>query len=283
MKLFRYGQPGAEKPGVEADGIKYDVSHLADDFNEEFFNSGGLEKLQADFDPEDASKVDDTERIGVPVSKPSKIVCIGLNYIKHAKESGSEIPKEPVVFFKATSSLTGPYDPVTIPKNSSKTDWEVELAVIISKKASYVNEEEAMDYVAGYAVHNDVSEREFQLERGGQWVKGKSCDTFAPVGPYLVTKDEIADPHNLRLWLKLNGEILQDGNTKDFIFNIPQVVSYLSQFMSLQAGDIISTGTPEGVGLGFDPPRYLKPNDVMELGIEGLGTSKQTAVAYQEK
>lgn len=201
----------------------------------------------------------------------------------YAEESGADIPKEPVVFFKATSSLTGPFDSVVIPKNSEKTDWEVELAIIVGKEARYVSEEEAMDYVAGYAVHNDVSEREFQLERGGQWVKGKSCDTFAPIGPYLVTKDEITDPHNLRLWLKLNDETLQDGNTSDFIFNIPKVISYLSQFMSLQAGDIISTGTPEGVGLGFDPPRYLKPGDVMELGIDGLGTSKQTAVAYKEK
>lgn len=281
MKLFRYGQPGAEKPGIEIDGIKYDASHLVSDYNEEFFEYGGLQKLESDFDTASASKVDDSERIGVPIAKPGKIVCIGLNYIKHAEESGADIPKEPVVFFKATSSLTGPFDSVVIPKNSKKTDWEVELAVIIGKEAKYVSEEQAMDYVAGYAVHNDVSEREFQIERGGQWVKGKSCDTFAPVGPYLVTKDEIADPHNLRLWLKLNGETLQDGNTSDFIFNIPKVVSYLSQFMSLQAGDIISTGTPEGVGLGFDPPRYLKPGDVMELGIDGLGSSKQTAVAYK--
>jgi len=281
MKLFRYGQPGAEKPGIEVDGVKYDTSPLADDYNEEFFNSGGLERLKSEFDPSKASEVDENARIGVPVSKPGKIVCIGLNYIKHAEESGAEIPKEPVVFFKATSSLNGPFDPVIIPKNSTKTDWEVELAVIIGKNASYVSEKDAMDYVAGYAVHNDVSEREFQLERGGQWVKGKSCDTFAPIGPYLVTKDEIDDPHNLHLWLKVNGETLQDGNTSDFIFNIPKVVSYLSQFMSLQAGDIISTGTPEGVGLGFNPPKYLKPGDVMELGIEGLGSSKQTVAAYQ--
>lgn len=282
MKLFRYGQPGAEKPGIEAEGVKYDVSHLVSDYNEEFFASGGLQKLQSKFDPAKASKVGGSERIGAPVHKPGKIICIGLNYSKHAAESGSEIPKEPIIFFKAGSSLSGPFDPVIIPKNSTKTDWEVELAVVIGKKSSYVEEDEAMDYVAGYAVHNDVSEREFQLERGGQWVKGKSCDTFAPLGPYLVTKDEITDPHNLRLWLKLNGEKLQDGNTKDFIFNIPKVVSYLSQFMSLHPGDIISTGTPEGVGLGFKPPRYLKPGDVMELGIDGLGVSKQTAVAYKK-
>ncbi len=282
MRLFRYGQPGAEKPGVEFEGVKYDVSHITDDFNEIFFANDGLEKLKNEFDAGSASKVDSNERIGPPVSKTGKIVCIGLNYSKHAAESGAEIPREPILFFKAGSSLNGPFDPVIIPKNSKKTDWEVELAVIIGKKASYVEEDEAMDYVAGYAVHNDVSEREFQLERGGQWVKGKSCDTFAPIGPYLVTKDEVPDPHKLRLWLKLNDEILQDGNTSDFIFNVPQVVSYISQFMSLMPGDIISTGTPDGVGLGFDPPRYLKPGDVMELGIDGLGVSKQTAVAYSE-
>ncbi|MDX1640427.1 MAG: fumarylacetoacetate hydrolase family protein [Balneolaceae bacterium] len=282
MKLFRYGQPGAEKPGIEVDGIKYDASHLINNYDEEFFTSGGLQKLQSEFDPANASKIRDDERIGAPVHKPGKIICIGLNYSKHAAESGADIPKEPIIFFKAGSSLNGPYDPVVIPKNGDKTDWEVELAVIIGKRANYVNEDEAMDYVAGYAVHNDVSEREFQLERGGQWVKGKSCDTFAPLGPYLVTKDEVADPHNLRLWLKLNGEKLQDGNTKDFIFNIPYVVSYLSQFMSLMPGDIISTGTPEGVGLGLKPPRYLKPGDIMELGIDGLGVAKQTAVAYKE-
>jgi len=281
MRLFRYGKPGVEKPGVEWEGVKYDVSHLVHDFDEEFFSNNGIEKLKKDFKPGNASVIDETERIGAPVSKPGKIICIGLNYSKHAAESGMGVPEEPVIFFKASSSLSGPFDPVIIPKNSKKTDWEVELTVIIGKRANYVSEREAMDYVAGYAVHNDVSEREFQLERGGQWVKGKSCDTFAPLGPYLVTKDEIPDPHNLRLWLKLNGEILQDGNTSGFIFNIPQVISYLSQFMSLMPGDVISTGTPEGVGLGFDPPRYLKPGDVMELGIEGLGVSRQEAVSYK--
>ena len=281
MKLFRYGERGAEKPGLEVDGVKYDVSHLVEDYDEDFFAGNGLETLKSKFDPDRAQKVSDDQRIGSPVSKPGKIICIGLNYSKHAAESGAEIPKEPIIFFKAGSSLNGPFDPVVIPKNGHKTDWEVELAVIIGKRANYVGEDEAMDYVAGYALHNDVSEREFQLERGGQWVKGKSCDTFAPLGPYLVTKDEIPNPHNLRLWLKLNDEKLQDGNTKDFIFNIPQVVSYLSQFMSLMPGDVISTGTPEGVGLGFKPPRYLKPGDVMELGIDGLGVAKQTAVAYQ--
>jgi 2,4-didehydro-3-deoxy-L-rhamnonate hydrolase len=225
-------------------------------------------------------KVPDGERLGSPVARPSKIVCIGLNYAKHAKETNAAIPKEPIIFFKSTTSLNGPNDTITIPKNSVKTDWEVELAFVIEKKASYVDEHEAMDYVAGYALHNDVSEREFQLERGGTWDKGKGCDTFAPIGPWLVTKDEITDPHNLRLWLKVNDTIMQDSNTDDLIFNIPFLVSYISQFMTLLPGDIISTGTPAGVGLGFNPPVYLKDGDVVELGIDGLGTSKQTCVAY---
>ena len=216
------------------------------------------------------------------MARPSKIICIGLNYAKHAAESGAQPPTEPVVFFKATTALCGPNDAVVIPKNSVKTDWEVELAVIIGKKASYVEEADAMEYVAGYALHNDYSEREFQLERGGQWVKGKSNDTFAPVGPYLVTKDEVADPHNLHLWLSVNGQTLQNSNTSDMIFYIPKLISYLSHFMTLLPGDIISTGTPEGVGLGMKPPVYLKPGDVVELGIEGLGTQSQVAVAWEK-
>lgn len=216
------------------------------------------------------------------MNRPGKIICIGLNYRKHAIESGMDIPKEPVVFFKATSSIIGPNDTIVIPKNSKKTDWEVELAVVIGKRATYINEEDALDYIAGYTLHNDVSEREFQLKKGGQWVKGKSCDTFAPLGPYLVTKDEIPDPNNLGLWLKVNGNLLQDGNTDDFIFNIQKVVSYLSQFMSLMPGDIISTGTPEGVGFGFKPPIYLKDGDVIELGIDGLGSSKQDVKDWSE-
>lgn len=282
MKLLRYGSLGEEKPAVEHDGKHYDVSHLVSNFDEDFFTDGGLQKLQDSFDAAEAKEVSASERIGCPIHKPGKIVCIGLNYRKHAEESGIAVPTEPVVFFKATSSIIGPNDDVIIPKNSVKTDWEVELAIVIGKRANYVSEADAMDYVAGYVLHNDVSEREFQIERGGQWVKGKSCDTFAPLGPYLVTKDEIRDPHNLRLWLKLNGETLQDGNTNDFIFNIPQVVSYLSQFMSLMPGDIISTGTPEGVGFGFKPPKYLNPGDEMELGIEGLGSSKQKVKAWKQ-
>ena len=210
-----------------------------------------------------------------PIANPSKIICVGLNYAKHALESKMERPKEPVLFFKSTTAITGPFDPIVIPPGSTKTDWEVELAVVIGKKASYVSEAQAMDHVAGYVLHNDVSEREYQLERGGQWVKGKSCDTFAPIGPYLVTAEEIADPHALDLWLKVNGELMQSSNTSDLIFNIPTLVSYISHFMTLLPGDIISTGTPAGVGLGFDPPRYLKKGDVVELGIEGLGSAKQ--------
>lgn len=283
MKLIRFGTAGNEKPGLELDGVRYDVSHLVEDYTEEFFASDGLKRLSKEFDRRSAAEVDDGIRMGVPISKPGKIICIGLNYRKHAEESGMEPPAEPVVFFKATSSLTGPFDTIIIPKNSKKTDWEVELAVVIGKRANYVSEEEALDYIAGYVLHNDVSEREFQLERGGQWVKGKSCDTFSPIGPYLVTRDEIADPNNLGLWLTVNGKRVQDGSTSDFIFNVQEVVSYLSQFMSLMPGDIISTGTPQGVGLGFDPPVFLKDGDVVELGVEGLGTAKQPVRAWPGK
>ena len=219
-------------------------------------------------------------RIGCPVANPSKIVCIGLNYADHAKETGAATPAEPIIFLKSTTAVCGPFDNIIIPKNSEKTDWEVELAVVIEKKASYVNEDNAMEYVAGYTLHNDVSERAFQLEMGGTWDKGKGCDTFAPLGPYLVTKDEVADVNNLRLWLKVNDKIMQEGTTANLIFVIPFLVSYISRFMTLLPGDIISTGTPAGVGLGFKPPLYLKEGDIIELGIDGLGTSKQNCVAY---
>lgn len=284
MKLFRFGTFEQEKPGVILpNDRKIDVSAFGEDFNEAFFATDGLNRLaqwlqvKADSCPE----VSDSVRVGSCIARPSKIVCIGLNYAKHAAESGMDVPKEPVVFFKSTSALCGPYDNVIIPRNSVKTDWEVELAFVIGKKASYVEESEAMDYVAGYVLHNDYSERAFQLERSGQWVKGKSNDTFAPLGPFMATKDEIADPHSLRLWLKVNDEMLQDSNTDDMVFKIPTLVSYLSQFMTLLPGDVISTGTPFGVGLGFKPPRYLNPGDVVELGIENLGTQRQVAVAYQ--
>ncbi|MFY0654600.1 MAG: fumarylacetoacetate hydrolase family protein [Cyclobacteriaceae bacterium] len=283
MKLIRFGQPGSEKPGlVLENGKRIDVSAFGEDYDEHFFGTGGIERLAKWLEGQsDLPEVDESERLGPSVHRPSKIICIGLNYAKHAAESGMEVPKEPVIFFKATSAIVGPNDDVVIPKGSEKTDWEVELAVVIGKKASYVSEEEAMDHVAGYVLHNDYSERAFQLERSGQWVKGKSCDTFAPIGPWVATKDEIPNPHNLNLWLKLNGKTLQDSNTDDLIFDIPTSISYLSQFMSLMPGDIISTGTPAGVGLGLNPPTFLKAGDEVELGIEGLGTSKQLAKAYE--
>ncbi|MCG8321503.1 MAG: fumarylacetoacetate hydrolase family protein [Cytophagales bacterium] len=278
MKLVRFGSPGQEKPGLQLeDGTLVDVSHFVQDYDQSFFESVGIEKLPSWYDQnkENCPVVESGSRLGPPLKNPSKIICVGLNYAKHAEESGMEVPKEPVLFFKATSSITGPNDDIIIPKDSEKTDWEVELAVVIGKRASYVEESEAMDYVAGYLLHNDVSERAFQLEMGGQWVKGKSADTFAPMGPVLVSKDEINDPHDLDLWLKVNDRMLQSSNTSDLIFNIPRLISYISRFMTLVPGDIISTGTPSGVGLGLDPPRYLKPGDVVELGIDLLGTARQ--------
>jgi len=282
MKLIRFGKEGKEKPGIHLEGKNYDLSAFIKDYDESFFEQNGLQKLEGIVNEEKLPLVEDGQRIGSPIARPSKILCIGLNYAKHAKETGAAIPTEPILFMKSTSSLTGPFDNIIIPKNSEKTDWEVELGVVIGKKASYVSEAEAMDYVAGYVLHNDVSERAFQLERGGTWDKGKGCDSFAPLGPWLVTKDEIPNPHQLRLWLSLNGKMMQDSNTDDLIFNIPQLISYSSQFMTLLPGDVISTGTPAGVGLGFSPNIYLKPGDIVELGIDGLSSSKQTAIAYQK-
>lgn len=284
MKFIRFGDPGKEKPGIiNKNNQRIDVSAFGEDFTETFFETDGIKRLRIWLSKEvDACpKVPQNVRLGPPICRPSKIVCIGLNYAKHAKESGMQLPKEPVLFFKSTSAICGPNDNVIIPKNSVKTDWEVELAVVIGKKASYVSKEEAMDYVVGYTIHNDVSEREFQLEREGQWVKGKSNDTFAPLGPYLLTADKIDNPNNLNLWLKLNGETMQDSNTSDMVFDIPTLISYISQFMTLLPGDVISTGTPFGVGLGLDPQRYLVPGDVMELGIENLGIAKQRTVDYK--
>lgn len=282
MKLLRFGDAGAEKPGVMVDGTIYDVSAFGEDFGETFFGSDGPARLAAWLkkNQKGLPEVSADTRLGPPFMRPSKIICIGLNYLKHAQESNMPAPKEPIIFFKATSALTGPNDPLVIPKNSVKTDWEVELAFVIGKAASYVDESQAMNHVAGFCLHNDYSEREFQLERNGQWVKGKSCDTFAPIGPWLATTDEVPNFNSLGMWLKVNGTTMQDGNTDDMIFNVPQLVSYLSQFMTLLPGDVISTGTPAGVGLGFKPPVYLKPGDVVELGIEGLGTQKQTAEAF---
>ena len=284
MKLIRFGTEGNEKPGVQLeDGTRIDVSGFGQDYNEAFFGGDGLERLENWLKTNQAScpKISKEERLGVPLTRPSKIVCVGLNYAKHAEEAGMAVPKEPVLFFKSTTALCGPNDDVIIPKNSEKTDWEVELAIVIGKKASYIDEADAFDHIAGYVLHNDVSERAFQIEKEGQWCKGKGCDTFAPVGPFIATKDEIKNPNDLELWLDVNGERLQHSSTSDFIFNVQEVVSYISQYMTLLPGDIISTGTPFGVGLGFNPPKYLKPGDVMELGIEGLGVSKQVAKAYQ--
>ena len=284
MKLIRFGEINNEKPGVLLpDGIKIDVSKFVKDYDEHFFGNQGIEKLNnwLEKNQDSCPVLDNDIRLGSPLLRPSKIVCVGLNYAKHAQESGMDVPEEPVLFFKASSAIIGPYDSITIPKGSEKSDWEVELAVVIGNKASYVSEKDALSHIAGYVLHNDVSERSYQLERSGQWVKGKSCDTFAPIGPFIATPDEIGDPNNLNLWLKLNGEEMQNSNTSDFIFNIQQVVSYISQFMTLLPGDVISTGTPFGVGLGLNPPRYLKDGDVIELGIDGLGISKQTCKAYK--
>lgn len=280
MKLIKFGTQGSEKPGVLlSNGTSIDVSACTPDFNEAFFESGGLHCLSSWIENHAAAApvVPPGTRLGSPIARPSKIICIGLNYSDHAKESGMAVPAEPIIFFKSTTALTGPNDGLVIPAGSEKTDWEVELAVVIGKTARSVSESDAMDYVAGYVLHNDYSERAWQLERGGQWVKGKSADTFAPLGPWLATTDEIPDPHNLRLWLKVNGETKQDGTTANLIFKLPFLVSYLSHFMTLLPGDVISTGTPAGVGLGFNPPQYLKAGDTIELGIDGLGVQKQTA------
>lgn len=283
MKLIRFGEPGLEKPGVILpDGRRVDASGFGSDYDELFFGGNGVERLAAWVKEQGASarEVGAQLRLGPPVARPGKIICIGLNFRDHAAESDMTLPEEPVIFFKATSALAGPDDDVIIPRGSEKTDWEVELGVVIGKKASYVDEADAMEHVAGYVLHNDYSERAFQLERGGQWVKGKSCDTFAPLGPFIATRDEIADVDNLRMWLKVNGELMQNGTTADMVFKVPKLISHLSEFMTLHPGDIISTGTPAGVGLGQKPPRYLKHGDVVELGIEGLGSSRQRLRAY---
>ncbi len=284
MKLIRFGEAGKEKPGVLIGEKRYDVSSIVTDYNEAFFDENGLEKLKKALEINPSlPEVDDSVRLGSPVARPSKIICIGLNYVDHCVETGAPIPTEPIIFFKSTSALCGPNDDLVIPKNSEKTDWEIELAFVVGKKASYVEEADAMDYVAGYCLHNDYSERAFQIERGGQWAKGKGCDTFAPLGPFLATTDEIADVDNLSMWLTVNGKTYQNSNTLNLVFKIPFLVHYLSQLMTLLPGDVISTGTPPGVGLGIKPnPVYIKAGDVIELGMEGLGSSKQVAVAYQK-
>jgi 2-keto-4-pentenoate hydratase/2-oxohepta-3-ene-1,7-dioic acid hydratase in catechol pathway len=281
MKLLRFGANGAEKPGLlHIDGTIRDLSGVVPDLAGAVLHPEGLAKIAAT-DAGSLPLVDTGARLGPCVAGTGKFICIGLNYADHAAESGLDVPPEPVIFMKATSAICGPNDPIIIPRDSEKTDWEVELAVIIGKPAKYVSEAQAMDHVAGYAVTNDVSERAFQTERAGQWTKGKSCDNFGQIGPWLVTKDEIPDPQNLPMWLTVNGEKMQDGSTRTMVYGVAHVVSYLSQFMTLHAGDVISTGTPPGVGLGMKPPRYLKTGDVVELGIEGLGRQRQDVVADQ--
>ncbi|OXB11214.1 ureidoglycolate lyase [Flavobacterium plurextorum] len=282
MKLIRFGETGKEKPGILIDEKRFDVSSIVTDYNEAFFEENGLEKLKKALENNPVlPEVDSNVRLGSPVARPSKIICIGLNYVDHCLETNAPIPAEPIIFFKSTTSLCGPNDNLIIPKNSEKTDWEIELAFVVGKKASYVEEADALDYVAGYALLNDYSERAFQIERGGQWAKGKGSDTFAPLGPFLATQDEIADVNNIPMWLTVNGKKFQNSNTSNLVFKIPFLVHYLSQFMTLLPGDIISTGTPPGVGLGIKPePIYIKAGDVIELGMDGLGSSKQHAVAY---
>ncbi|MBB3660467.1 2-keto-4-pentenoate hydratase/2-oxohepta-3-ene-1,7-dioic acid hydratase in catechol pathway [Rhizobium sp. BK650] len=278
MKLMRVGEAGREKPALlDADGKIRDLSAHVTDIGGEAITPTGLAKIAA-LDPKSLAELA-PGRIGACVAGTGKFICIGLNYSDHAAETGATVPPEPVIFMKATSAIVGPNDNVQIPRGSEKTDWEVELGVVIGKTAKYVSEAEALDYVAGYCVSNDVSERAFQTERSGQWTKGKSCDTFGPIGPWLVTKDEVANPQNLGMWLKVNGQTMQDGSTRTMVYGVAFIVSYLSQFMSLQPGDVISTGTPPGVGMGMKPPRYLRDGDVVELGIEGLGTQKQLFVA----
>jgi 2,4-diketo-3-deoxy-L-fuconate hydrolase len=284
MKLIRFGARGDERPGVLlGDGTAIDVGGTFRDYDEAFFAEDGVERLREWVRQHHttAHRVPSAERLGSPIARPSKIVCIGLNFRDHAAESGMDLPREPVIFFKATTSLAGPNDDVMIPRGGTKVDWEVELAVVIGRRAAYVPLERAMDYVAGYALHNDYSERTFQLERGGQWVKGKSADTFAPLGPFVATPDEIPDPQRLGMWLTVNGEMRQKGTTGNMIFGVATLVSYVSEFMTLLPGDVISTGTPAGVGLGMKPaPAYLKAGDVVELGIDGLGQSKQKIVNW---
>jgi len=283
MKLIRFGEPGREKPGaLLRDGSRIDASALGPDYDEKFFASGGLAELDSWLrkHASSAPRVAPSTRLGSPVCRPSKIVCIGLNYRDHAAETKAEAPKEPVLFFKSTTSLVGPNDALVMPRNATKVDWEVELAVVIASRALYVSKEKALDYVAGFALHNDYSERSFQLEHGGQWVKGKSADTFAPLGPFLATPDEVPKFGNLPMWLKVNGQFRQKSSTANMIFDVATLVSYVSQFMTLLPGDVISTGTPAGVGLGMNPPVYLQAGDVVELGIDGLGESRQQVTAY---
>lgn len=281
MKLLRYGPPGQEKPALlAADGSLRDLSLHVLDISPRTLDPKALDELRA-LDPLSLPRVEDGVRIGTPIANIGKLICVGLNYADHAKESNLPVPSEPVLFMKATSAICGPNDAVIIPRGSEKTDWEVELGIVIGRKAQYVEREQALEHVAGYCIVNDVSERAYQLERGGTWDKGKGCDTFAPIGPWLVTPDEIADLRNLDMHLSVNGEIRQNGNTRTMIFSIDEIVSYISQFMTLNPGDVICTGTPPGVGAGMQPPQFLKPGDRMHLSISGLGEQCQNVVAWQ--
>jgi len=275
MKLVRYGTAGREKPGMlDAQGVLRDLSQVVDDIAGDALTNEGIRRMRA-LDPETLLKVGGTPRLGAPVARVGKIICVGLNYADHAAESGQPVPEQPVLFMKATSAIVGPFDEVVIPPGATKLDWEVELGVVIGDIARNVPRGTALDHVAGYLIVNDVSERAFQFDHGGQWVKGKSCDTFAPLGPWLVTRDQIPDPQNLAMWLSVNGHRYQDGNTRTMVFDVAVLVSHISRYMTLLPGDVISTGTPPGVGLGQKPPVYLKPGDVMELGIAGLGVQRQ--------
>ncbi len=281
MKLIRWGAKGEEKPGlVDKDGIARDLSGIIGDITPNMLSPEGLKRLGG-IDAVGLPKVPHAARLGVPLTGISKIVCVGLNYADHAAEAGMKIPKEPILFLKAPSALTGPYDDIIVPRGAVKTDWEVELGVLIGTRASYLNEQEAMAHVAGYCVINDVSEREYQTERGGQWDKGKGCDSFAPVGPWLVTADEVADPQALKLWTDVNGVRRQDGSTRTMIFDVRTLVSYISHFMSLLPGDIIATGTPPGVGMGMKPPQFLKPGDAVKMSVEGLGEQANRLVEWR--
>ncbi len=281
MKLMRVGDAGQEKPAIlDNEGNIRDLSAHVADIDGSIFADGNVAKI-AKLDLSTLPIIDKNSRVGPAISKVGKFICVGLNYADHAAESGMDVPSEPVLFMKATSSIIGPNDTVLMPPKSEKSDWEVELGVIIGKEAKYISEENALEHIAGYCVINDLSEREFQIEKEGQWCKGKGCDTFGPIGPYLVTTDEITDSNELDIWLELNGERVQDGNTRTMVYKVPFLISYISQFMSLQPGDIISTGTPPGVGLGFNPPKYLKEGDVMRLGISGLGEQQQTVERYK--
>ena len=282
MKLLRFGEAGVEKPGImDTNGTIRDLSSVLTDIAGDALSDEGITRIAA-IDPTTLPSVDADTRLGPCVAGTGKFICIGLNYADHAAEAGLDLPPEPVIFMKATSAICGPNDPIVIPRGSTKTDWEVELAVIIGKRAKYVTQAEAMDYIAGFAITNDVSERSFQNERAGQWTKGKSCDNFGQIGPWLVTRDEILDPQNLSMWLTVNGQMMQNGSTKTMVYSVANVVSYLSNFMSLQPGDVISTGTPPGVGMGQNPQQYLRPGDVVELGIEGLGRQRQNVIADPE-